>query len=247
MEPTTQDVKSFEKNQHYFSGNEWYKTSQTELELYKFIAMCAAHETEGAERLLDIGNGGVFIYPIDGIEDVEAVDIFVEEDFKRRYPKVKWSQMSALEMRFDKPFDTVIAINTLHHIIGPNVVSTYENLDRVMAEVSRLLEPHGKFVVLESTVPRWFLYPYKLVFRLLVKIWPLKHPPTFQFYFRDIIAAAQRAGLELKEFCWVPKTSDYLTMGIRVKKWMTPIQVGKFVFSKLPPPGQGNATGGASV
>jgi SAM-dependent methyltransferase len=234
MENLTQNEKSVAKNQDFFADNELYKTLQSELEIYQFIARSAAHETIGAKRLLDIGNGGVFIFPIDHIPDVEAIDIFVEENFKLRYPGVKWTQMSALDMRFEKPFDTIIAINTLHHVIGDTVGATYKNLDKIMDEVSKNLEPNGKFVLLESTVPRWFIAPYKLVFEALIKFWPLKHPPTFQFHFRDILAAADNAGLKLREFCWIPKTSDLMTMGFRVKPWMSPIQMGKFIFSKQP-------------
>jgi SAM-dependent methyltransferase len=228
----TQNVKSAAKNRDFFADNDLYKTLQNKLEIYQFIAKSAAHETASAHRLLDIGNGGVFIFPIGHIPDVEAIDIFVEKDFKTRYPTVKWSQMSALDMHFDKPFDTVIAINTLHHVIGDTVKATYENLDRIMEEVTKNLEPNGKFVLLESTVPAWFIAPYKFIFALLIKLWPLKHPPTFQFYFRDILAAGDKAGLQLKEFCWIPKTSDFMTFGYRVKPWMSPIQMGKFVFIK---------------
>jgi SAM-dependent methyltransferase len=234
MENLTQNAKSVAKNQDFFANNDQYKTLQNKLELYQFIAASATHETTGARRLLDIGNGGVFIFPIEHIPDIEAIDIFVEDDFKVRYPAVKWSQMSALDLQFAQPFDTAIAINTLHHIIGNTVKKTYENLDKIMGEVAKNLEPNGKFVLLESTVPAWFIAPYKLVFPLLVKFWPLKHPPTFQFHFRDILAAGKKAGLELKEFCWIPKTSDFMTLGFRVKPWMSPIQMGKFVFTKRP-------------
>lgn len=230
----TQNVKSVAKNQEFFTDNDWYKTLQNELELYRFMAMSAAHETAHSRRLLDIGNGGIFIFPIGHIPEVEAIDIFVEKTFEERHPTVKWTQMSALDMQFERPFDTVVAVNTLHHIIGDTVKATYDNLDRVMVQVEKTLEPGGKFVLLESTVPAWFLAPYKMIFPLLVKLWPLKHPPTFQFFFRDILAAGKNAGLELQEFCWIPKTSDFLTMGYRVKRWMTPIQVGKFIFVKRP-------------
>jgi SAM-dependent methyltransferase len=232
MENLTQNTKSVAQNQQFFADNDWYKNLQGQLELYQFIAKSAAHETANARRLLDVGNGGVFIFPIAHIAEVEAIDIFVEEDFAKRYPTVKWSQMSALDMNFERPFDTAIAINTLHHIIGDTVKTTYNNLDKIMGEVARHLEPGGRFVVLESTVPAWFLGPYKLLFALLVRFWPLKHPPTFQFHFRDILAAADRAGLQLEEFCWIPKTSDLMSMGFRLKPWMTPIQMGKFVFRK---------------
>ena len=79
-------------------------------------------------------------------------------------------------------------------IIGDSVAATYGNLDKIMREVAKVLEPAGKFVLLESTVPAWFLAPYKIAFPLLLKLWPLKHPPTFQFYFREIVAAAEKAG-----------------------------------------------------
>lgn len=232
MENSTQSAKSVTKNQDFFANNDLYKSLQSELELYQFIAKSAAHETTRARRLLDIGNGGVFIFPIDHIPEVEAIDIFVEEDFRIRYPTVKWSQMSALDMNFDRPFDTAIAINTLHHVIGNSVKSTYANLDRIMKEVARNLEPNGRFILLESTVPAWFIAPYKVLFPLLVRIWPLQHPPTFQFYFQDILASAQRAGLTLDEFCWIPKTSGFMTLGFHVRPWMSPIRMGKFVFSK---------------
>jgi hypothetical protein len=61
-----------------------------------------------------------------------------------------------------------------------------------------------------------------------------RHPPTFQFYFRDILAAADKAGLTLEEFCWIPKTSDFMSMGFRLKPWMSPIQMGTFIFRKRP-------------
>lgn len=232
MENPTQNTKSVAKNQDFFAHNDSYKTLQGELEFYQFIAKSAAHETATARRLLDIGNGGVFIYPISHIPEVEAIDIFVEEEFRTRYPTVKWSQMSALDMHFDRPFDTAIAINTLHHVIGDTVSTTYENLGKIMEEVSRNLESNGKFVLLESTVPSWFIRPYKLIFAWLVRFWPLRHPPTFQFHFRDILAVADGAGLRLEEFCWIPKTGDLMSLGFRLKPWMSPTQMAKFIFVK---------------
>lgn len=233
--PTSQNARALEQNQRYFSDNDWYKRLQGELELYRFISLSAAQETRDSRRLLDVGNGGIFVYPIDHIPEVHAIDLFVEAEFEARYPAVKWTQMSALDIRFEKPFDTVVAINTLHHIVGSSVAETYSNLTVVMEQVSRNLAEGGKFVLLESTVPRWFLEPYKLAFSLLLRTWPLKHPPTFQFHFRDVLRAGEAAGLSLREFCWIPKTSDLLTLGFRVKPWMSPIQMGKFVFVRESP------------
>jgi hypothetical protein len=219
-------------NQQFFKDNDSYKFIQNELEHYQFIAKSAAHETKSAKCLLDVGNGGVFIYPITNISNITAIDIFIEEDFKKRYPNVTWLQMSALDMKFDHLFDTVIEINTLHHIIGNSVTETYKNLDIIMEQMRKVMENGGKLILLESTVPQWFLYLYKIIFPLLIRIWPLKHPPTFQFHYRDILAAGKKAGLILEEFCWIPKVGDILQLGYRVKGWLSPIQTGKFVFIK---------------
>lgn len=160
-----------------------------------------------------------------------AIDVFVEDDFGRRYPRVEWRQLSALEMSFSEEFDTVLAINTLHHIVGTSVAMTYANLNELMKRSTACLAANGKVVLIESTMPRWFVSLYGLLFPIALKIWPLSHPPTFQFHYRDILKAADAAGLRLSEFTWIPKTSDFIFLGLRVKRWMAPIRVGKFVFT----------------
>ncbi len=230
--PAGQRASALSQNRDYFADNGWYKARQQELELYRFIALSAAHETRHARRLLDIGNGGVFTYPIAHIAEVVALDVFVEASFRERYPDVEWIQASALDMRFDRPFDTIIEINTLHHIVGDTVAATYGNLDRLVGSIAASLKSGGRAIVIESTVPRWFLAPYKLIFPFLLALWPLKHPPTFQFHFREIIAAAEKHDLSLVEFCWIPKTSSFMTLGVQVRPWMSPVQVAKLVFSK---------------
>ena len=226
-----QNTSSLSKNANWFADNDFYKNTQHQLELYRFIALAAAHETAGTKTLLDIGNGGLFEYPISHISRVVAIDVFVEDSFSARYPSVDWRQMSALDMQFAEHFDTVLAINTLHHIVGDSVRATYANLGRFMERTASCMTPAGKLVVIESTMPRWFVKPYSLVFPLVLKLWPLSHPPTFQFHYRDILKAAETAGLKLSEFTWIPKTSDFMFLGFRVKRWMAPIRVGKFVFS----------------
>src|SRR5262249_35546335 len=124
------------------------------------------------------------------------------------------------------------AINTLHHIVGSTVAATYRNLRDVMQRVEACLDANGKFVVIESTMPRWFVRVYSWLFVPLLAVWPLSHPPTFQFDFRDIIDAAERAGLELREVAFIPNTSDFIFLGWKVKRWMAPIRVAKFVFAR---------------
>jgi len=227
-----QNQEALQKNAAFFSDNDWYKSNQSHLETYRLIAKAAAHEVENAKRLLDIGNGGVFIFPIDHIAHVEAVDVFVEESFSQRYPKVEWRAMNILELNDRDRFDTVIAINCLHHVVGNNVSQCYHNLSRIVAAVFQALEPGGKFILLESTVPGWFSTIYKPLYPLLLKIWMLKHPPTFQYHFRDIQSAAVQAGFQELELAWIPKIGNIMTLGFEIPGWLSPIRIGKFVYRK---------------
>jgi cyclopropane fatty-acyl-phospholipid synthase-like methyltransferase len=227
-----QNQEALQKNAAFFSDNEWYKSNQSHLETYQLIAKAAAHEVETAERLLDIGNGGVFIFPIEHIAHVEAIDVFVEESFAQRYPKVHWRAMNILELNDRDRFDTVIAINCLHHVVGNNVPQCYQNLARILAAVFQALESGGKLVLLESTVPGWFSAIYKPIYPLLLKFWTLKHPPTFQYHFRDIQRAALQVGFNEVELAWIPKVGNIMSLGFEIPGWLSPIRIGKFVYRK---------------
>ena len=52
------------KNAEFFAENDWYKSNQSRLEMYRLIAEAAAQEVRTAKSILDIGNGGIFIFPI---------------------------------------------------------------------------------------------------------------------------------------------------------------------------------------
>lgn len=108
----------------------------------------------------------------------------------------------------------------------------YKNLDRIFKVIFRALQPEGKLVVIESTVPDWFLRIYKPIYPSLLKLWPLSHPPTFQYHYRDLDRAADSSGFKDGEMTWIPKVGNIMTLGVEVPAWLTPIRVGKFVYRK---------------
>ena len=228
------------KNAEFFAENDWYKSNQSRLEMYRLIAEAAAQEVRTAKSILDIGNGGIFIFPIDHIPLVEAIDLFVDESFSARYPEVHWRKMSVLDLEDRDRFDTIVMTNCLHHVTGRNVTQCYQNLRRILEVTLRALQPAGKLVVIESTVPDWFLTIYKLIFPTLLKFWPLSHPATFQYHYRDIDRAADAAGFKRGTTTWIPKIGNIMTLGLELPAWLTPIQVGKFVYRK---PGRSGTLG----
>jgi SAM-dependent methyltransferase len=227
-----QSSAAVRKNADFFAGNDRYKSSQGRLQTYRLIAESAAHEVKNADRILDIGNGGIFLFPIDHISRVEAIDLFVDKSFSVRHPDVHWRKMSVLDLKDEDKYDTIIAINCLHHVIGRNVSQCYENLTRIFDVTFRALQPDGKLVVIESTVFAWFLTMYKPIFPILLKFWPLNHPPTFQYHCRDIERAADMAGFGPGNTTWIPKSGNIMTLGVELPAWLTPIRVGKFVYRK---------------
>jgi SAM-dependent methyltransferase len=227
-----QNEEALRKNAAFFAENDWYKSNQNRLETYRLIAESASHEVESAKALLDVGNGGVFIFPIDHIPHVEAIDLFVEESFSQRYPKVRWRAINVLDFNDEDRFDTIIAINCLHHVVGSDVAQCYRNLALTFSVMFRALQGGGKLVLLESTVPAWFLRIYKPLYPVLLKIWPWTHPPTFQYHFRDIQATALKTGFERVEMAWIPKMGNIMTLGFEVPGWLSPIRIGKFVYRK---------------
>ena len=119
--------------------------------MYRLIAEAAAQEVRTAKSILDIGNGGIFIFPIDHIPLVEAIDLFVDESFSARYPEVHWRKMSVLDLEDRDRFDTIVMTNCLHHVTGRNVAQCYQNLRRILEVTLRALKPAGKLVVIEGT------------------------------------------------------------------------------------------------
>ena len=62
-----QHASAVAANAEFFADNEQYKSAQKRLELYRFIALTAAHETEQTRALLDIaGWAEVDIFAHDG-------------------------------------------------------------------------------------------------------------------------------------------------------------------------------------
>src|SRR5260370_7237775 len=122
-----QNREALQKNADFFAENEWYKSNQSRLEIYRLIAEAAAHEVETAERLLDIGNGGVFIFPIDHIPHVEAIDLFVEESFAQRYPNVQWRAMNILDLEDRDRFHTSLPLPSFPHLAANYVSHSHPN------------------------------------------------------------------------------------------------------------------------
>ncbi|MFH1777342.1 MAG: class I SAM-dependent methyltransferase [Candidatus Omnitrophota bacterium] len=116
------------------------------------------------KKILEIGCGeGVNTYYLSKKNDIIGIDISEEVIVvaRRRFPSVDYRVMNTERLEFTNDyFDQVYALDVLEHV---------DNLDRVIAEVWRVLRPGGEFI---ANIPYW-----------KSEQWLLKLRPT---YFKEI-------------------------------------------------------------
>ena len=91
-----QDPTAAARNEAFFADNAAYTERVASLDTYRFIREHLDAEVAGAQRLLDIGNGGTFDYDPALAGAITAVDLFVEPGAERP-PNVEYVQGDALD------------------------------------------------------------------------------------------------------------------------------------------------------
>jgi SAM-dependent methyltransferase len=180
-----QDAASVAKNAQFFDANEQYARRVGSLETYGNIRDAIDPQIAGARRLLDVGNGGVFDYDTSLAEQVIGVDLFLDGAMPKVGGNVTLRRGDALALdESDAAYDRVLEISVFHHLVGADVKSTLANIRRAVDEAHRVLEPGGRFVVMESCVSaRAFAIERPLfgALRRLARTRLMRHPATLQF------------------------------------------------------------------
>lgn len=180
-----QDERSARLNAEFF-GDAKYGSQVAEFDTYRFTHEAINREVAGIDRLLDVGNGGVFEYDTSAVGSIVAVDLFLDRFPQSHFPpNVEARRGDALHL--DEPeqsFDAVLHAFLYHHLVGRRPAEMIANTRRAIDEAYRVLKPGGTLIVAESCVKGWFYPLERLLFRpltLLAKT-PLLggHPATFQ-------------------------------------------------------------------
>jgi SAM-dependent methyltransferase len=195
-----QDVTSAKQNAEFFARDK-HGRDAAELDTFRLIREAITREVAGAKRLLDVGNGGVFEYDTDQVEEIVAVDLFLDRLPMERFPpNVTPRKGDALALEEpDGSYDMVLEALLYHHLVGTRPDDLIQNVKRAVAEATRVLRPGGRLVIAESCVPRWFYRFERATFRPLVALarTPLLggHPAVLQLDFgllQELVASRLR-------------------------------------------------------
>ncbi len=180
-----QDELSAVQNSEYFDANELYARRVESIDTYLEIRRAIEREIVGVERLLDVGNGGVFIYDLGLAREIVGIDLCLSDATPAPAENVSLRRGDALALEDpDASCDCILEIALFHHLIGSDVSSTLTNISCAVEEAHRVLEPGGRLVVMESCVSRRAFAVERRLFgplKLAARTPLLGHPATMQF------------------------------------------------------------------
>ena len=166
-----QDATSAKQNAEFFAESK-HARDVAELDTYRLIREAVTSELSGTRRLLDVGNGGVFDYDTTQIEEIIAVDLFLDRMPPSQFP-TNVTPRNGDGLALDEPsgtYDVVLEALLYHHLVGTRARDSIANVRITISEAARVLRPGGRLVVAESCVPRWFYGVEKALFRPLVAL-----------------------------------------------------------------------------
>lgn len=206
-----------------------YKKKIESIDTYKSISQMLDNKLHGINKLLDIGNGGVFDYSTENIPEIVGLDLFLDSitDDIVVPDNVTMVQGSALDIPDPlNDFDAVIMVMLIHHLVGKNVQSCIDNARRSFEEAYRVLRPGGQLLVMESCVPKWFYIFESILFKPASWIieHTIKHPPVLQHTILGIVELMKSVGFDHIDIIIVPKGKYILQFGVKVPSFVTPTQ-----------------------
>jgi SAM-dependent methyltransferase len=234
-----QTDRTVELNVNFFRDRlSSYRQNIEGMETYTRIRTSINEVIVGADRVIDIGNGGVCDYDAKLVREITAIDLFLDEmpPGYRQPPNVTLKVGSALNIpEADHSFDCAVMVMLIHHLIGSNVKESIENIRRALREAHRVVRPGGRIIVVESCVAPWFYRFERLVFPVAdaVAAAITGHPATIQYppeMLRSEIEQVFAAPVEVEE---IRRGRLLLQFGYKFPSVLTPARPFRFCAKRL--------------
>jgi SAM-dependent methyltransferase len=233
-----QTSSSVDKNSSFFRDHiTSYSQDVNTLDSYIAIRQSVNQAVQGADRLLDIGNGGVFDYDTNLVSNIVALDLFLDQlpNHSALPRNVTLKTGSALEIReLPESFDCVLMVMLIHHLVGRNVEESLGNVRRAISEAYRTLTPGGRLVIVESCVPRWFYAFERMIYPVASRVIEamLPHPATLQYPASLLARMIQELTEAAVDAVAIPAGRWILQYGYKVPAACTPARAYRFIVNK---------------
>lgn len=230
-----QAESSVAQNSEFFAGDVYGKHA-AELDTHNLIRRAVGAELSGVERLLDVGNGGVFHYDTSIVGSIVAVDLFLDPATGGFPANVTAKRGDALALEEPREaYDAVLEAFLYHHLVGERPVDSLANTRVAIAEAARVLRPGGRLIVAESCVPRWFYGVERVMFRPVRALAGTRllggHPVTLQLTL-DTLVAIVAEKLTVERVYPIPQGRWITQFGRRWPTWLTPARPYVIVAAK---------------
>lgn len=220
------DPDAMSKNATFFNDNDRYMQSVSQLETYANIRRELASALHGTTRLLDIGNGGVFDYPLDVAEEIVGVDLFVGEAASARLPPhVTLVKGDANNLPSELgTFDTVAMIMLIHHVVGAQVSDQAVLLRHMFTGLQNVMTDAARLVIVESIVSSSFYSFERLAYPIAYK-WLTRreggHPPVTQLSLAVLLELLSEQ-FDITKVKQIPVGRTLLQFGRRFPSMLSP-------------------------
>jgi len=208
-----------QKNRAYFDNiSEKYKKAQLSWQvIYDQLHKILEPLVKG-KLILDIGNGGVFVYDTNLPKEVIAFDISPKMLEKINDPNVKKIVGDAKNLNniSDNSCDYILYILSIHHIHGKSYKESIEILDKVLIAAKNKLKAGGSVIILEPCVNKLIYAVQKALFPVTRKILTILGSPMIFFYNRKILIQ------HLSSIFKIP-TKDIICNTLKPQKMIDPL------------------------
>ncbi len=219
---------SVAQNSEFFA-RDTYPRNADRLDSHESIRAVLTAELAGTERMLDVGNGGVFEYDPAIIGELTAVDLFLDPSDGDRFPdNVTVRRGDALALSEEPAsFDVVLEAFLYHHLTGQRAADSIANIRQAISEARRMLVPGGRLVVAESCIPASLYAVERALYRPLRALasTPLLggHPATLQLPIKVLVGLIGEQ-LTLERAAPIPLGRWVTQFGRRFPAALTPVR-----------------------